>query len=115
MRLQNKVAIVTGAGSGFGEGIARRFAAEGARVVLADINEEASGRVAAEIGDAALFVRADVGRDADVAALARSAEAACGGIDILVNNAGYPHRNGPMLDVDEETFDRIYAVNVKSI
>lgn len=115
MRLQNKVAIVTGAGSGFGEGIARRFAAEGARVVVADINEEAGGRVAAGIGGAALFVRADVGRDADVAALAHAAEEAFGGIDILVNNAGYTHRNGPMLDVDEETFDRIYAVNVKSI
>jgi 3-oxoacyl-[acyl-carrier protein] reductase len=115
VRLQNKVAIVTGAGSGFGEGIARRFAAEGARVVLADINEEAGSRVAAEIGDAARFVRADVSRDADVAALAQSAETAFGGIDILVNNAGYTHRNGPMLDVDEETFDRIYAVNVKSI
>lgn len=115
MRLQNKVAIVTGAGSGFGEGIARRFAAEGARVVVADINEDAGRRVAAEIGDAALFVRADVSRDTDVAALAQSAETAFGGIDILVNNAGYTHRNGPMLDVDEETFDRIYAVNVKSI
>ncbi|HEV7367969.1 SDR family oxidoreductase [Arenibaculum sp.] len=115
MRLQNKVAIVTGAGSGFGEGIARRFAAEGARVVLADINEDAGRRVAAEIGDAALFVRADVSRDADVAALAQSAQTAFGGIDILINNAGYTHRNGPMLDVDEETFDRIYAVNVKSI
>ncbi|HET8725910.1 MAG TPA: SDR family oxidoreductase [Alphaproteobacteria bacterium] len=115
MRLADKVAIVTGAGSGFGEGIARRFVAEGARVVVADLNEEAGRRVAAELGDAARFARADVSVGEDVAAMVATAEEAFGGVDILVNNAGYTHRNGPMLDVSEEEFDRIYGVNVKSI
>ncbi|WP_207478882.1 SDR family oxidoreductase [Arenibaculum pallidiluteum] len=115
MRLKDKVAIVTGAGSGFGEGIARRFVAEGARVVVADINEDSGRRVAADLGDAAHFVRADVSLDADVAGMVDAAERAFGGLDILVNNAGYTHRNGPMLDVPEEVFDRVFAVNVKSI
>ncbi|HSK40886.1 MAG TPA: SDR family oxidoreductase [Arenibaculum sp.] len=115
MRLKDKVAIVTGAGSGFGEGIARRFAAEGANVVIADIDEQAGRRVAGDIGRSARFIRTDVSRDADVAAMADAAEDAFGGIDILINNAGFTHRNGPMLDVPEDVFDRVYAVNVKSI
>lgn len=115
MRLQDKVAIVTGAGSGFGEGIARRFVEEGAKVVVVDLNEEAGRRVAGELGGSARFVRADVSSDTDMAAMAASAIDAFGAIDILVNNAGYTHRNGPMLDVPEDVFDRVYAVNVKSI
>lgn len=115
MRLQGKVAIVTGAGSGFGEGIVRRFVEEGARVVVVDLNEEAGRRVAGELGDAARFVRADVSSDADMAAMTAKTLEAFGAIDILVNNAGYTHRNGPMLDVPEDVFDRVYAVNVKSI
>lgn len=115
MRLKDKVAVVTGAGSGFGEGIARRFVAEGARVVVADINEEAGRRVADGLGDAAAFVRADVSRDDEVRGMAEAAESRFGRVDILVNNAGYSHRNRPMLEVTEEEFDRIYAVNVKSI
>ena len=115
MRLANKVAIVTGGGSGFGEGIAKRFAADGASIVVADINEEAAKRVADEIGERARAVRADVSVNGDVQSMVAAAVGAFGRLDILVNNAGYTHRNGPMMEVDEETFDRIYAVNVKSI
>lgn len=114
MRMQDKVALITGAGSGFGEGIARRFAAEGARVVVADINAEAGRRVAEDV-DGALFVEVDVADNASVKAMVDAAEEAFGGLDILVNNAGTTHLNQPMLDVDEATFDRVYAVNVKSV
>lgn len=112
MRLQGKIAIVTGAGGGFGEGIAQRFAEEGARVVVADINRAAAERVAKAIGGVA--VSGDVSKGADVAAMVAAAEK-LGGLDIVVNNAGTTHKNGKMLDVDEATFDRLYAVNVKSI
>ena len=116
MRLKDKVTIVTGAASGFGEGIARLYAAEGARVAIADINEAGAQRVAADIGPAALAVRCDVTQRADIDALVAATQRAFGGrIDVVVNNAGWTHRNGPLLDVDEATFDRVYAVNVKSI
>ena len=118
MRLTGKVAIVTGAGSGFGEGIAKRFAQEGAAVVVADINAAQATRVAAEItasGGRATDRRADVTVDADVAAMVGAALDAYGALHIVVNNAGYTHTNQPMLDVSEAEFDRIYAVNVKSL
>ncbi len=118
MRLQNKIAIVTGSGSGFGEGIARRFAAEGAKVVVNDINAANGERVAREIvaaGGHAKFCLADVTRDADVSRLVAFALAGYGDLDIVVNNAGTTHRNQPLLDVAEAEFDRIYAVNVKSL
>ena len=117
-RLAGKVAIVTGAGSGFGEGIARRYAEEGAAVVVNDIAEAGARRVAREIGERggkANVVLADVSRDADVKRLVESALETCGRLDIVVNNAGTTHRNRPLLEVDEEEFDRIYAVNVKSL
>jgi 3-oxoacyl-[acyl-carrier protein] reductase len=113
MRLQGKIAIVTGAASGFGEGIARRFAAEGARVVVADLNLGGAQRVAGEIGGVA--VGGDVSKGPDVAAIVQAAQRSFGGLDVVVNNAGTTHRNQPMLEVDEATFDRVYAVNVKSI
>lgn len=113
MRLEGKVAVVTGGASGFGEGIARRFAEEGARVVIGDINEEGGARVAGEIGGA--FVRCDVSQGADVARLVEEARGRFGGLHIAVNNAGFSHRNRPMLEVDEATFDRVFAVNVKSL
>lgn len=118
MRLQDKVALITGAGSGFGEGMAVRFAQEGAKVVVSDINEEAAKRVADDIianGGRAMVDVTDVSRKADVDAMAKNVMDAHGRIDILVNNAGMPQRNGSMFDVDEETFEKIYAVNVKSI
>lgn len=117
-RLAGKVAIVTGAGSGFGEGIARRFAEEGAAVVVNDIVEASAQRVAREIGESggrASVVVADVSRDADVKALVDSTLRNEGRLDVIVNNAGTTHRNRPLLEVGEEEFDRIYAVNVKSL
>lgn len=118
MRLAGKVAIVTGAGSGFGAGIAMRFAEEGARVVVNDIDIANGERVAAAIaakGADARFCAGDVSNDADVAALVAFALAAFGDLHVVVNNAGTTHRNQPMLDVSEAEFDRIYDVNVKSL
>jgi len=115
MRLEGKVAIVTGAASGFGRGIAERFAQEGAQVVIADLDGEAAERVADAIGGEALGVRVDVADGEAVASLVEGTAARFGRIDIVVNNAGTTHRNRPMLEVDEATFDRIFAVNVKAI
>ena len=115
MRLKDKVAIVTGAGSGFGAGIARRFAAEGARVLLNDIDAAGGERVAAELGGSAKFVQGDVTRSADWERAVQAATAAFGRLDIVVNNAGWTHRNKPYLEVSEAEFDKVYAVNVKSV
>lgn len=117
MRLKNKIAIVTGAASGFGEGIAKRFAEEGAKIVVADIDAEGAARVAKDIGGdrRAIAVTVDVSRSGDVKAMVTAALKNFNGLDILVNNAGVTHKNGPMLEVNEATFDHIYAVNVKSI
>jgi len=114
-RLDNKIAIVTGAASGFGAGIARMYVDEGARVALADINQEGAAAVAAPLGAAAIAVRCDVSRRADVESLVAQTYKRFGRVDIVVNNAGITHKNTPLLEVDEATFDRIYAVNVKSI
>ena len=115
MRLAGKIAIVTGAGGGFGEGIARRFADEGARIVVADLRQDAAERVAAEIGRGAIAITGDVGAGEDVARIVAQTVRDCGGLDILINNAGVTHRNKPVLDVTEDEFDRIFRVNVKSI
>jgi len=115
MRLQNKVAIVTGAASGFGAGIASRFAAEGAKVALLDINLGGAEIMAAEAGNGAIAIRCDVTSGADIDAALATTLKAFGKLDIVVNNAGWTHRNKPILDVTEEEFDRIYAINVKSI
>jgi 3-oxoacyl-[acyl-carrier protein] reductase len=115
MRLEGKVAIVTGSASGFGRGIAETFAREGARVVVADIDTRGAAAVASGIGTAAVPFTADVTKKADVAAMVEAVVKAFGGLDILVNNAGTTHRNKPLLDVTEEEFDRVYAVNVKAI
>ncbi len=114
-RLAGKTAIVTGAGGGFGEGIARLFAAEGARVAILDIRQDAAERVAADLGDEVIAIAADVGSRADVERAIGEVSKRFGTPDIVINNAGWTHRNQPMLDVDEETFDRVYRINVKSI
>lgn len=113
MRLKGKSAIVTGAGSGFGAGIARKFAAEGARVMVADINEVAARTVAAGIGGIAQ--RVDVASAESVAAMIAAAGTAFGTIDILVNNAGVTHLPASLEEVSEADFDRVFAVNCKSV
>jgi 3-oxoacyl-[acyl-carrier protein] reductase len=113
MRLSGKVALVTGAARGFGAGIAARFADEGAMVVLADLDLQAAATTAGRIGGTALAC--DVADARSVQAVADATMERHGRIDILVNNAGTTHRNQPLLTVDEDTFDRIYAVNVKSL
>ncbi|TCO74204.1 SDR family oxidoreductase [Rhodovulum euryhalinum] len=113
MRLDGRTAIVTGGGSGFGAGIARKFAAEGARVMVADINVAAAETVAKEIGGLAQVV--DVADDLSVKGMADTALAVFGRLDILVNNAGITHLPQPMEMVSEEEFDRVLAVNAKSV
>jgi len=113
MRLTGKVAIVTGAASGFGAGIARRFVEEGAAVYVVDIDEGKGGRVAKDLN--AKFVRADVAKGADWARLVDACLQASGRLDVVVNNAGWTHRRKPYLEVTEAEFDKVYAVNVKSI
>ena len=115
MRLKDKSAIVTGAGSGFGKGIAMRFAKEGARVGVVDINAEAAREVASQIGNSAFAMEADVSIDGDVSRMVQEALDRWGQLDILVNNAGTTHRNQPMTEVTEEEYERIFAVNVKSV
>ena len=114
-RLEGKRAIVTGGASGFGAGIARRFAEEGARVIVADLNGEAARVLAAELGDADLGVAVDVSNAAEVTALAETANRLLGGIDIVINNAGVGHTPQPLDELADEAFDRIAAVNMRAI
>ena len=118
MRVQNKSIIVTGAGNGIGEGIAKRLAAEGGKVIVNDINEAGGLRVVDEItaaGGTAAFVKADVTKSAEVKAMVEEAVRRWGRLDVMVNNAGWTHRNRPALEVSEEEFDKCFAVNMKSI
>ena len=118
MRLEKKVAIVTGGGSGFGEGISKRFAAEGCQVIVNDINVDGGERVVSEIksaGGQAAFVKGNVAVDADWASLLKATIDQFGHLDIVINNAGTTHRNKPMTEVTDEEFDLVYNVNVKGI
>jgi 3-oxoacyl-[acyl-carrier protein] reductase len=118
MTFQDRTAIVTGAGGGFGEGIAKHLAALGAAVVVADIRGDEAARVAGKItkaGGRAVGTTTDVTKDADVRAMVDLALQSFGRLDIMVNNAGTTHKNRPMLDVDETTFDRVFDTNVKSL
>ncbi len=114
-RLHNKVAIVTGAASGFGAGIALKFVAEGAQVLIADRDFERAMDVAASLGPAARALRVDVASASDVRAMMEAAELHFGRIDILINNAGVTHLPQPLEDVSEDEFDRVYQVNMKAI
>lgn len=118
MNLESKIAIVTGAASGFGAATARRMAEAGARVVVADLQAEGAERMAAELraaGAQAVSCAVDVASQADFSCLVDQTLQAFGGLDILVNNAGTTHRNKPALQVTEDEFDRVYRVNVKSL
>ena len=118
MRLLNQVAIVTGGGSGFGESICQAYAAQGAKVAVADLNVATGGQVAADLrtlGHDAIFCPVDVSRNEDMARLVATVVQHFGRVDVMVNNAGISHANQPMLDVSEAEFDRIFQVNVKSL
>ena len=115
MRLKDKVAIITGAASGFGAEIARIYAREGAKVVIADLNEAGAQAVAAGIGPAAVGIKCDVTKRADIDRAVKTAVDQFGTVDIVVNNAGYTHKKQPFLNVDEASFDRCFDVNVKAI
>ena len=113
MRLANKTAIVTGGASGFGAGIVRKFVAEGARVMIADINGDGAQALAKELG--ALAQQVDLSQGDSVDAMAKAAFAAFGTLDILVNNAGVSHMPAPLDEISEADFDRVVAVNIKSV
>ncbi|MDA9930065.1 glucose 1-dehydrogenase [Alphaproteobacteria bacterium] len=113
MRLQDKTAIITGGGSGFGAGIAKVFATEGANVIIADINMDAATSLAATLGG--LAVKADVSKSDEMQALVTAAMDHHGSVDIFVNNAGITHLPQPMEDVTEDEFDRVLMVNTKSV
>ena len=113
MRLDGKIALVTGAGSGIGKCIAETYAREGARVALADINADAAKSAARTIGNNAVALRCDVSKKADIDGVVEETLAAFGALDILVNNAGATHVNKPVLEIGEAEYDRIFAVNVK--
>ncbi len=115
MRLEGKTALVTGAGSGIGKCIAETYVREGARVAVVDLDVDAAKQVARAIGNNAIALRCDVSKRADINGAVGETIAAFGALDILVNNAGATHVNKPMLEIDEEEFDRIYAVNVKGV
>ena len=115
MKLKDKVAIVTGGASGFGRAIAEVFAREGACVLVADIDGEGARAVAAAIGGQAAHIAADVSKKRDVDGMVAATVKAFGGLDIMVNNAGTAHKRQALAEVSEEEFDRVFAVNVKSI
>lgn len=115
MRLANKIAIVTGGASGFGAGIVRHFAREGARVIIADLNQACADALAGQLGDGVASQPTDVADRASVAALVEAVQTHHGRLDILVNNAGFGHTPQPLEDVDAETFDKVFAVNSRSI
>lgn len=115
MRLTGKTAIVTGGASGFGAGIARAFAAEGAKVMIADINGSAAQGMSDQLGDHAMACRVDVADGASVNQMAQTALNTWGHVDILINNAGVTHLPAPMEEVSEDDFDRVLAINAKSV
>jgi len=115
MRLEGKTAVVTGGASGFGLGIVERFVSEGAQVIIADIQDDLAAQRARDLGGAVRAIHCDVSADGDMRSLVEKSVAEFGALDIFVNNAGIAHTRASLLDVDEATFDRLFAVNVKSV
>ncbi len=115
MRLKDKRTIVTGAASGFGRGIAQTFVREGAKVAIVDLDQAGAQKVAEELGEAAIAVKCDVSKADEVQAAVDETVSAFGGLDIVVNNAGWTNRNAPLMETDEDTFRKIYDINVLSI
>jgi 3-oxoacyl-[acyl-carrier protein] reductase len=115
MRLKGKKAIVTGGASGFGEGIVRKFVSEGADVLIADLNIEAAQKLSDELGTAVQASETNVAKNDSVLKMVALASAELGGVDILVNNAGITHLPAPMEEVSDEDFDKVFAVNCKSV
>jgi 3-oxoacyl-[acyl-carrier protein] reductase len=115
MRLLNKVALITGAASGFGKGMAERFVKEGAKVAIIDINIEAAKSLSNELGKNTIALYCDVTKAEDIDKAVNLTIEKLGTIDIVINNAGWTHVNQPMLEVDEETFKKVYDINVFSI
>jgi 3-oxoacyl-[acyl-carrier protein] reductase len=114
-RLDGKTAIVTGGASGFGAGIVRKFVAEGARVMIADINGDGAAALAKELGTVTIAQQVDVSKDESVNDMAGTAIARFGRLDILVNNAGVSHMPAPLDEISEADFDRVVAINIKSV
>ncbi|MFC4625519.1 glucose 1-dehydrogenase [Daeguia caeni] len=115
MNIQDKVVFITGAGSGFGEGMAKLFAAQGAKVVIVDRDKTGAERVAAEIGEQALALTADITNERDVDQAVDKVLDYFGQIDILINNAGVGHRPQAAELVEPDEFDRIVGVNIRGI
>jgi 3-oxoacyl-[acyl-carrier protein] reductase len=115
MRLQKTVAIVTGGGSGMGAAIAETYAREGAHVAVVDVDGEAAKKIARQIGNTAIAITCDVTKRSDIDAAVAETASAFGGLNVLVNNAGVAHVNKPVLEIDEQEFDRVFAVNVKGL
>ena len=115
MRLFNKVALITGSASGFGKGMAERFTKEGAKVAIIDINIEAAKSLSKKLGKNTIAIYCDVTKAEDIEKAVNLTIEKFGTIDIVINNAGWTHLNQPMLEVDEETFKKVYDINVFSI
>lgn len=115
MRMKNKVAIITGGASGFGAGIARKFASEGAQIMIADLNIDLANELAGELGQNARAVKTNVADDQSVAAMVEATLEAYGKIDVLINNAGTTHLPAPLDEISEQDFDKVFAVNCKSV
>ncbi|WP_026481366.1 SDR family oxidoreductase [Ahrensia sp. 13_GOM-1096m] len=115
MRMKNKVAIITGGASGFGAGIARKFASEGAQIMIADLNIDLANELAGELGQSARAIKTNVADDQSVAAMVEATLEAYGKIDVLINNAGTTHLPAPLDEITEQDFDKVFAVNCKSV
>lgn len=115
MKLLNKVALITGAASGFGKGMAERFIKEGAKVSIVDINFDSAKSLSDELGENTLAIDCDVTKPKEIENAVKLTLNKFKSLDIVINNAGWTHLNLPMLEVEEETFKKVYDINVFSI